>query len=224
MWSGIACSNLTAGASYTVTIKASVQDLGGVSMLADFVFTVDICEEGEENGYCTYTQGGYQGNGEPGQLLIDNFTTAFPQDMFIGLQGEVHYRWTSNQAGIDALREFLAGGGPSGPIPMSQTNPTSSGAGTLGTQTATLTLNVAFSGTEHMPAGFGDLVLHSTGTSLDGATVSAILAMANQALGGGSLPEGFTYSSLNDLITNLNESFDNCTETAWAKAHLREAE
>jgi hypothetical protein len=71
-----------------------------------------------------------------------------------------------------------------------------------------------------MPAGFGDLKLKNTGTSLDGATVSTILAIANNALAGQGLPVGYSFSSLNDLITNLNESWDDCTQSSWAKEHL----
>jgi ABC-type transporter Mla subunit MlaD len=71
-----------------------------------------------------------------------------------------------------------------------------------------------------MPAGFGDLTLVNTGTSLDGSTVSEILAIANQALAGNGLPVGYSFSDLNELITNLNESWDNCVESEWAQQHL----
>jgi hypothetical protein len=68
--------------------------------------------------------------------------------------------------------------------------------------------------------GFGGLVLTGTGTSLDNMTVSQILAAANHALAGSGLPAGFSFSSLNDLIDLLNNSFDGCSPTDWATAHL----
>ena len=77
-----------------------------------------------------------------------------------------------------------------------------------------------------MNVGFysvGSLVLTGTATSLDGSTVSAVLAAANAAIGGGALPSGFTLSSLNDLVDNLNQSFDGCVEDGWAKTHLTTA-
>jgi hypothetical protein len=86
-----------------------------------------------------------------------------------------------------------------------------------------LQLNVDFNaaGITTGPGGFiGNLTLCNTGTSLDGSTISAILAAANVALGGGSLPDGITISDLNDLVDNLNKSFDNCLVTGWAFAYL----
>ena len=60
-----------------------------------------------------------------------------------------------------------------------------------------------------------------SGTSLDGLTVSQILAVAETALGGGALPADYTIANLNALVTNLNEAFDNGTVvTLWASAHL----
>ena len=47
--------------------------------------------------------------------------------------------------------------------------------------------------------------------------VSEILAAANLALGGGS---GFDYSTLNDLVSLLNQGFDNCYPSGWVQDHL----
>jgi hypothetical protein len=69
--------------------------------------------------------------------------------------------------------------------------------------------------------GIGSLVYCKAGDSLNGKSVSDILAAAKTALGGGAVPAGYTISSLNDLITNLNESHDNCTESTWAKTYLK---
>jgi len=106
-------------------------------------------------------------------------------------------------------------------LPTDLVNPVATVSGQLSEQVAALTLNVHFSGTvSSMPAGFGDLKLKNTGTSLDGATISTILAIANNSLSGQGLPVGYTFSSLNELITNLNESWDDCTQSGWAKDHL----
>ena len=64
------------------------------------------------------------------------------------------------------------------------------------------------------------LVLQGTGGSLDGQTVAAILAAAEQALGGGALPAGYTLSNLNNLVDELNNAFDNCNPSDWAQTHL----
>ena len=54
-----------------------------------------------------------------------------------------------------------------------------------------------------------------------GETISQILDAVNVAHGGGHLPTGcYTYSSLNDLVTRLNEAFDNCNVSTWALEHL----
>lgn len=85
-----------------------------------------------------------------------------------------------------------------------------------------LKINVAMSNAGVKPAGFGSLQLFDTGTSLDGRTVAEILAAAGAALGGKGLPSDYTFGSLNQLITDLNEAFDNGnTVSPFATAHLR---
>ena len=71
--------------------------------------------------------------------------------------------------------------------------------------------------------GFGNLVLVNTGTVLDGLTVSGVLAVINHALAGDGLPQGMSFSDLNALATNLNESFDSCVQSTWATTHLQAA-
>ena len=41
-----------------------------------------------------------------------------------------------------------------------------------------------------------------------------------QALGGGAWPVGYTLSSLNNLVDELNNAFDNCNPSDWAQIHL----
>lgn len=217
-----------ASASYTVTVTTGVAEVGGAHLKSDFIFTVTICPDEKNDSFCSYTKGGYAGNGTPGSILTDNFATVFPGGMTIGINdgaGSQHNSiWTPDATGIGALRSYLTSpaGGPSAALTSDLTNPTATGSGQLSEQVAALTLNINFAGSvSGMPAGFGALTLTGTGTSLDGATVEQILAIANNSLAGNGLPAGYTFSTLNDLVTNLNESWDNCTQDTWAAAHLQ---
>jgi hypothetical protein len=161
---------------------------------------------------CSVTQGGWgaaaHGN-NPGAFLNASFATAFPSGVTIG-GSPFALLFTSAQN----IRNFLPQGGPPSYLISSATNPTSSSAGVFAGQVLALDLNVAL-------YSLGSLTLSGTGTSLDGSTVSAVLAAANLALAGGALPSGFvSYSSLNDLIDNLNQSFDGCVRSGWAATHL----
>ena len=103
------------------------------------------------------------------------------------------------------------------------TNPTSTSAGVFGGQVTALRLNVDFNDAGIIDGFLGSisgLVLQGTGGSLDGQTVAAILAAAEQALGGGALPAGYDHSSLNNLVDELNNAFDNCDPSDWAQIHL----
>jgi hypothetical protein len=216
----------TAGASYQVTLTTGITDLGGKSIGANFIFTVEICSGPSQPNFCTYSKGGYAGNGFPGSIFATNYTSIFPAGLTIGINDGAgprhHIVFTSDVTGMDAIRDFMTSpaGGASTALLSDQVDPHVTSSGSLATQVVSLSLNVQFSGTASMPAGFGDLKLKDTGTSLDGATVSTILAIANNALGGAGLPSGYTFGQLNDLITDLNESFDNCAASEWAKAHL----
>ncbi len=67
---------------------------------------------------------------------------------------------------------------------------------------------------------FGSLNLCGSGTSLDGMSISEILAAANKALGNGRMPTGFDPNSLRKLIHQLNLSFDDCHPHGFAQLHL----
>jgi hypothetical protein len=158
---------------------------------------------------CTVTQGGWgstpRGN-NPGAFLAANFPAAGET-----IGGSPFFLTFTTAASV---KNFLPQGGPPGALTSSATNPTAgTSAGVFAGQVLALQLNVDLK-------GFGSLVLSGTGTSLDGKTVTQVLAAANLALAGGALPAGFTYSSLNDLVDLLNNSFDGCVATAWATAHL----
>lgn len=176
----------------------------------------------------SYTQGGYQGKGNPGKIFTTYFTSnLFPNGMTIGVYEPANtpngFKWTTDSTGKTNLKSYLAGGGPSTALTKDLLNPTKADiGGTLGTQTATLTLNISFSGTvPTMPSGFGNLIYTDSSSSLNGMSISQILEIANQALGTGNLPSGYTFGTLNTLITQLNESFDNGIATEWAKLYLK---
>ena len=123
-----------------------------------------------------------------------------------------------------AVNAYLPAGGTPGALTVDLVNPVSSSSGVFGGQVLTLQLNVDFSAanvTQGPGGALGSLKLCNTGTSLDGETISQILAVAKVALGGGALPSDYTISDLNDLVDNLNQAFDDGTVvTEWAAGHL----
>lgn len=180
--------------------------------------------------FCTYTQGGYAGPGAPGQVFNSNYLIDFPLGLTIGIAdggGPNHNAsWTGTAAGQTALKTYLGGGGASGPLTADTTNATSTSGGTLAKQTATLTLNIGFA------SGFGNLQLcnlaagstvgsftltAAQAAALNGTSVSSVLTAADNALGSNSLP-GYvsSFGDLNQLVTVLNESYDNCIPSAFA--------
>lgn len=166
---------------------------------------------------CTVTQGGWgsapHGN-NPGAFLAAHFPAAPGVTIGLGYPNPTGPPfWLNFDAAVD-IKNFLPQGGPPGPLTASALDPTlGTSAGVFAGQVLALALNVQL---EH----FGSLVLSGTGTSLDGKTVAQVLAAANLAISGGALPAGFSYSSLNDLVDNLNESFDGCAADTWATIHL----
>ena len=171
--------------------------------------------------FCTYTQGGWgsppKGN-NPGSILKNNFSTVYPEG----------YVWVGKGMGMrfngaTYVERYLPAGGTPNRLDGNYTNPTTTSSGVFGGQVLALQLNVDFNAAgiiDGAGGSIGDLRLCNTSTSLDGKTVNEILAAANKALGGGVRPTGYTYSSLNDLVTHLNEAFDNCNVSTWALEHL----
>ena len=56
--------------------------------------------------------------------------------------------------------------------------------------------------------------------ALNTQSVANVLAAANQALGGNGLSYSLSFGDLNQLVTALNESFDNCVAKPFATANL----
>ncbi len=208
----------------TVHLQVAVIDpsTGNVCVSAVTSFRVDACT------YGSFTQGGWgakpAGN-NPGTVLVKAFPTVYPTGVEIGIAGAAGHslRFTSAKA----IEDFLPSGGTPGKLTGDATNPKGkTSAGILAGQVLALRLNVDISSAGCIPkanTGLGTLKLKGTGLgSIDGKTVAQVFALAETALGGGALPAGLTYSTLNDLVTNLNESFDNGVATGWANAHLAE--
>ncbi|MDQ1280443.1 MAG: hypothetical protein QG670_1706 [Thermoproteota archaeon] len=222
-------SSLAPGAKFTVTAGPVKSKL----LLNKDVATATGCYNGvkyidTDNAYyygtlTTYTPSGYAGCGTSGNLFTNNFAKSFSCGMEIGYYTAspgYGYKWTS----VTSLKTFLKVSGTSGAILSDKLNPTSVsyGGGTLAVQTAALTVNVVFSGRSgtSMPAGFGSLHYVKSDDSLSGYTVNQILASANKALAGQGLPSGYTFSSLSDLVSNLNLGFNNSVPSSWAQTYL----
>ncbi len=179
------------------------------------------CDDGgfEDGDYCTYTQGGWgapPNGGNPGQILADNFDGLYG-DLVVGTG------FTMTFESAPDVEAYLPAGGTPGALIGDVTNPTSTSAGVFGGQTTALRLNVDLNDAgiiDGFEGTISSLVLTGTGGSLDGSTVAEILAVAEQALGGGGLPASYSYAQINDLVDNLNNAFDNCVPTDWAQAHL----
>jgi hypothetical protein len=172
-----------------------------------------------------------------GGSVYDAFwnTTATP-----GTQGKPRLRTYLNNA--------VGEGNPNGALTADTTNANSTSGGELAKQTATLTLNVGFSDAgvagDPLLLPLGDLELCDLeegdmigtwtltavqATALNGQLIGDILADANTALGTGVLPsyvdpavpatfDGF--DELNELVTALNLSFNDCVPSGFAQAHL----
>jgi hypothetical protein len=195
----------------------------GANLTASECVLVESVQGFSAGDYCTYSKGGYAGPGAPGQLLTSNFATVFAGGLTIGINdaaGSLHHaKWTT----VSSLKSALGGGGSSGPLTADTSNATSISGGTFARQTAALAISVAFSAagvTSNSTGNFGDLYYCNAGSSLSGQTVSYILGAANTALAGKGLPAGYTFGTLNTLIGDLNEAFDNCTVSTFATQYL----
>lgn len=195
---------------------------------------------------CTYTKGAYGATcngGNPGCLFDTNYPIVFSGGLTIGIVGASNHdaTWTATVPGPGDLKTYFtsAATGPSTALTVDTLNATSTNGGSLPRQTAALTLNIGFAIGSDNTVGTGDLgslklcnlaegspvgtfTLSATqAAALNGKSVSDVLTDANNALGGNGLPSyvGF-FGDLNQLVTALNESFDNCTASSFAVANL----
>jgi hypothetical protein len=145
--------------------------------------------------FTTYTQGGWGADphgDNPGTLLANNFATVYPSGVVVGRQPDFNMTFTS----APAVGDYLPAGGASAALNASLTDPGTSSSGVFGGQVLALEVNVDFSAATITSAGFGNVTLCHTGTSLDGQTVSSILGTMNTALGGGATLSGYSIASL----------------------------
>jgi hypothetical protein len=196
--------------------------------------------------FCTYTKGGYGGPGAPGQIFDNNFLTVFSGGLTIGINDggsspKHDALWNATATGRSTLKTYLTSSvsGANTALTGDTIDATSTSGGNLPRQTADLTLNVGFDTAGVLPngsQGLGSLQLCSLvdgstigaftltaaqAAALNGTSVSQVLTDANNALGGNGLPSYVSsFGDLNQLVTALNASFDNCTASAFANVHL----
>jgi hypothetical protein len=170
--------------------------------------------------YCGYTQGGWgaapHGN-NVGQILASYFTAVYTSGVAVGSPFSMTFQAASD------VEAYLPAGGTPGQLTGNLANPTSSSAGVFGGQVLALRLNVDLNDAgiiDGTKGSISSLVLTGTGGSLDGKTIAQILTAAETALGGGTVPSGYTVSTLSSLIDLLNQAFDNCVPSDWAQTHL----
>lgn len=202
------CADMTGNSSSCVA-GTSGSDCARVDINIDSGCPAVFCD----GDYTTYSKGGYQGNGVPGQLLIQSFPTAFPNGLVIGKEPGFSATWTD----VTKLRSFLNQGGPSGRLSADTLNATSTSGGNLAGQTAALTVNVA------LASGFGNLRLCGTAyqsTGVAGDTVATVLGKINTYMSGGALPAGMNASGLNNLADKLNTCFEAGVVSTWAIENL----
>ncbi len=200
------------------TKRRAFPSLGGgaqflIAMATLLVLAAPAIGQTFTNGqYCTYTQGGWgavpHGN-NPAMLLSDNFSSIYPAGVAVGDK----YKMTFT--GSLGIQNYLQAGGKPKALMSSYTDPTSTSSGVFGGQVLTLQLNVDFSDAGVTPTGFGDLQL--VGAPFGAQTVRDLLLVANQMLG-----DDFTTfdTTLNDLVSLLNQGFDNCYPSGWAQDDL----
>jgi hypothetical protein len=154
----------------------------------------------------TVTQGGWgtapHGH-NPGSILAANFSSVFPAGVAIGCGAGVTYTFDS----AVGVRNFLPQGGPPAVLPPPSLLDPTAKFDVFAGQVLALSINVAFSGPV-FPGGLGAFIPFNSGP-LSGLTVSQILNIADNVLGGCTPPpNGMTVSSLNDAVDFINNLFD----------------
>jgi len=208
-----------------IRLQAGVLSNGILSLTGAVGFRPGTCPP-----FCTYEPTEWSGAGLPGAVYDASWLTVFPSGMDLGIFNSGNgnaapngLRFTGDVAGRVALKQTMATlVGVPGALADDATNPTSTDSGSLGTLTAALKLNIAFNaaGLLGSTPSFGSLVYVDSGDSLNGMTLTQILAVCNQALSGQGLPAGYTFDSLADLLQKLSVSHPNCTPSPWATTHL----
>lgn len=201
-------ANFVGLATFTYTISDGKG--GYATATVTVMVTAGVCTT---NGFTTYTQGGWgskPSGSNPGALLAANFASLYPSGIRVGIVGGTGKALTFTSA--KAISNFLPGGGTAGVLKASATDPKKGSANVLAGQVLALQLNVDFSRAGIKKAGLGELMYN-------GRTVSEILALGHQVLGGNTAalaPYGWTIAQLNNVIDSFNRNFDNGTQNLGA--------
>jgi hypothetical protein len=188
-------TNLTAG-TYTVTVTDANGCYGSASAVI----------RGNCGGFRTQTQGGWgaepHGN-NPATYLYANFNAAFPQGIIVGGCSK-----TITLTTPQAVTDFL----PSGTTPRSLTaslvNPGGNYKNVLAGQVVALAISIGF---DNYDAAFGvsgtplAAQIINNGT-FAGWSVQQVFDEANRKLGG--CVSAYSHSALNDVISSINENYD----------------
>jgi hypothetical protein len=156
--------------------------------------------------------------------LAQEFPTVYPSGVTIGNPCIYCTSFTVTFTNAEAVINFLPATGPFAFLNANLINPITTSAGQFAGNVLALQLNVAFGdagvmGGTGLPAHFGDLYIVNTGNpAFDGRTVRNLLLGANHLLDGPIA--GFTTSSTNALLIQLNEAFDNGTPSSFAQTNL----
>jgi uncharacterized repeat protein (TIGR01451 family) len=230
-------TNVTCGNTFVATRTWQAMDAcGNTSTCSQTIATVDhtpptiTCPPNTNVACanlpsCTFsaTQGGWGAppNGNNiGMLLKNNFALVYPAGFVeVGIPGGGGFSVKFTSAA--AIQAYLPAGSTPAALNQDYSNPSSTSAGVFGGQVLALQLNVDFGDRGLTPSSsgpVGNLVYNDPSSALNGQTVRQILALANIALGGGNA--GVSVGDLNVLVTSLNEAFDNCTTTSWAKTYI----
>ena len=156
----------------------------------------------------------------PGSVLTNCFGLVYTNKCVqIGKSDGFCVKFTS----ADAVRQCLGFSGNAGSLNCSATNPATCVAGSFCAQVLALQLNCDFgdSTANSITGGAcGDLVYTDSTSPCNGQKVRDICKTANCVLGGGSLPQGCTISSLCYLVSNLNQCCEGYQVSSWCKTHL----
>lgn len=153
-------------------------------------------------------------------LLSSQFFTVYPSGFLeLGIPGTAGY--SAIFTAPSSIVTYLPASGTLGPLTADLIDPSATASGAFGGEVLALALNVDFSPHTGGTSGlaFGDLrVCGVTPMSLDGTTVSGVLAIANTLLGGGTA--AYTIGELAPIVIELNSAFNEGSPSTWAQDHL----
>lgn len=186
----------------------------GISVSANSSVAVKPADVPPPPYYCTYSQGGFGSPGTPYNILNDNFPVKFPFGVEVGTPGAAGNSMLFTAA--TNVQAYLPASGQAGKLTADIINPITTSSGVLGGQALTLKINIALN------PGFGDLKLIGLVAPYDvfnGDTVHAVLAKAENAIGGGSITN-YSFGALNYMLDKLNtQAYHQCVIGPFAQ-HL----